>query len=398
MIRLIKKLVVLFFIFGIVEIFNCSSVFATENTPGGDNIIASTSQVTVATNKVWKVTFDDEIDDKTIDGNVMVLDKATNKELEVKVSLENNNKTIVIASDYSTNSNYSLVINKNLKSKNNKGLKAVFSKDFNTDSLASTNANIYMINDITISIEQNESFALPATVDATMSDGTSSSVTVSWDKLLKDTSSPGEYKFYGTVYGYEKKVVLTLTIKDKTDDTANSNNADSSINESNTTKDNTDINEDDVQTHSQLQKSLHTYLSSDENRQSVMERAIELHGGDASNTCVYFASEALRRAGMSDLPEDVCNTLTLTKKLEEMNWQKSTDLSQLLPGDICFTISYGYGPTHTYTFMKWLDPTKYDYAYICDNQVSQYGDAYHVRNINIAGEKDPISYFMYKSE
>ena len=51
----------------------------------------------------------------------------------------------------------------------------------------------------------------------------------------------------------------------------------------------------------------------DNNRQSVMKRAIELHGGDLSNNCVYFASEALRRSGLNNLPEYVCNTVELTR-------------------------------------------------------------------------------------
>jgi hypothetical protein len=136
----------------------------------------------------------------------------------------------------------------------------------------------------------------------------------------------------------------------------------------------------------------------DENRQSVMKRAIELHDGELSNNCVYFTSEALRRSGLDDLPEYVCNTVQLTGQLEKRAWSTSTDFSKLRPGDICFTKSYGSGPTHTYVFMKWVDSGKYDYAYICDNQGNEYDNQiYHKRNVNFATEtKDPTVYFMYK--
>ncbi len=129
-----------------------------------------------------------------------------------------------------------------------------------------------------------------------------------------------------------------------------------------------------------------------------MTRAVELHGGSLSNNCVYFASEALRRAGLTDLSESVANTRTLTNQLVSRGWQKSQNLDDLKSGDICFTIDAdGTGPTHTYTFMKWVDPNYHEYAYICDNQGNEYdGDPYHKRNVNFAtASKDPISYFMY---
>ncbi|ADK15909.1 MULTISPECIES: cell wall-binding repeat-containing protein [Clostridium] len=148
--------------------------------------------------------------------------------------------------------------------------------------------------------------------------------------------------------------------------------------------------------HSELQKNLYNYLSDEDHRQSVLSRAIELHGGDTSNNCVYFQSEALRRSGLTDLPEWVCNTVQFTSQLLQRGWTKCEDLAQLRPGDICFTTN---GPSHTYTFMKWCDPKSYDYAYICDNQGNEYGgNAYHKRNVDFATSlKDAIAYFMYEN-
>lgn len=150
----------------------------------------------------------------------------------------------------------------------------------------------------------------------------------------------------------------------------------------------------DAASHSDLQKSLYNYLTDKDNRQSVLERAIQLHNGVTSNNCVYYASEALRRAGMTDLPTWVCNTNQLTEQLQKRGWVKNTDLSQIRPGDICFTTN---GPSHTYTFMKWKSLDSCDYAYVCDNQGNEYGgDAYHERNVSIPKPtKDATAYFMY---
>ena len=153
---------------------------------------------------------------------------------------------------------------------------------------------------------------------------------------------------------------------------------------------------DSSASHSELQKNLYSYLSDEDNRNSVLNRAIELHGGNTSNNCVYFASEALRRAGLTDLPEEVCNTVQFTSQLLQRGWTKCKDLAQLRPGDICFTTN---GPSHTYTFMEWCHPESYDYAYICDNQANEYGgNVYHKRNVDFATAlKEAIDYFMYEN-
>lgn len=146
--------------------------------------------------------------------------------------------------------------------------------------------------------------------------------------------------------------------------------------------------------HSKLQNNLYNYFMNENNRESTMSRAIELHNGNTSNNCVYFVSEGLRRAGLTGLPEYICNTVQLTSKLQQMGWLKSKDLSQLRPGDICFTTN---GPSHTYTFMQWINPSTYLYAYVCDNQGNEYGgNAYHKRNIKYAtATKEALDYFMY---
>lgn len=127
-------------------------------------------------------------------------------------------------------------------------------------------------------------------------------------------------------------------------------------------------------THSNTQFNLFKYLTDTNNRVSVHYRAIDLHGGDTSNNCVFFTSEALRRVGI-DLPLGTCNTYDLEDKLEAMGCVKSYDLSQLKPGDIVLTEGY----THVFVFMGWASD---GYAYVCDNQADWYDNkVLHLRPI-----------------
>lgn len=75
-----------------------------------------------------------------------------------------------------------------------------------------------------------------------------------------------------------------------------------------------------------------------------------------------------------------------------MGWHQSKSLSELLPGDICFTTPNSEGHfTHAYIFMGWVEQKKFDYAYVCDNQSYDYGTTLHIRNIkNTSRDKDPF--------
>lgn len=390
-----------------------------ENAPKyiSANVYSDATLASVTITKVWKIKFDQELDVNTVKNNVKIIDKNTKEELKSSIEFQDNNKTLSVSSTYAPNKTYTLVINKNVKSKSNSHLDNVVSKDFITDK--EVKPTISSIEDVNVTIKQKEKFELPSTVNANMSNGKTDKVSVTWDKPIKDTDAAGNYVFYGSISGYDKKVKLDLTIKS----TENINNNNTNNNSSNNSQDNnqnnsiSNVNSNgasnensnnetsttnnetiDLEPHSTLHKTLHDYLMNEDNRQSVMKRAIELHGGELSNNCVYFASEALRRSGIDNLPESVCNTVQLTNKLKGMGWSTSTDFSNLRPGDICFTKSYGWGPTHTFVFMKWVNPGKYDYAYICDNQGNEYDNQiYHKRNVNFATEtKDPTVYFMYK--
>ncbi|MBF7095529.1 InlB B-repeat-containing protein [Alkalibacter mobilis] len=148
---------------------------------------------------------------------------------------------------------------------------------------------------------------------------------------------------------------------------------------------------------------LYNYLSSLSNRNSVSSSAIRLNNGYASNACVYFASEALRRVGVP-VSKTMNNIDRFLPYLTANGWVKERDYTKLKKGDICFTTDSNDDkngrPTHTYIFMGWVVEGDYNYAYICDNQAQYYDNqVLHVRNFlnrdeHAGSEKEPFSFFM----
>jgi len=65
----------------------------------------------------------------------------------------------------------------------------------------SVKAKISSIKNLTVSIGQNTQYSLPSTVSATMSDGTTASVAVTWSPSTVDTSKTGTFTYSGTVQG-----------------------------------------------------------------------------------------------------------------------------------------------------------------------------------------------------
>ncbi|MDK0616332.1 cell wall-binding protein [Clostridium perfringens] len=141
--------------------------------------------------------------------------------------------------------------------------------------------------------------------------------------------------------------------------------------------DSTYINKDGVvlhsspaRCHSYTQYKAFNYMSNENNRESVHYAAIDLHGGETTNNCVYFTSEVLRRAGVK-IPLYVANTYQLERELLSRGWIKSGNINELKPGDIVFS-----GYSHAFTFMNWYDN---NYAYIVDNQKKYFDSVLHKR-------------------
>ncbi|MGM0438649.1 MAG: C39 family peptidase [Bacillota bacterium] len=130
--------------------------------------------------------------------------------------------------------------------------------------------------------------------------------------------------------------------------------------------------------------------------------------------CVAFVSAALRDFGY-DIHATVTDGITGSQTKEDTlvynlfaaGFKKSEDISQLKPGDICFTEPEyysgvelsnpytpdqreGYFPNHTYIFMNWVDPSSTKYAWVVDNQGER-----HKRNMSVSGEHTQFGYFMH---
>lgn len=71
---------------------------------------------------------------------------------------------------------------------------------------------IVEIKDLNASVHVKQSYSLPKTVDATMSNKTTQKVAVTWKPQNVVTSKTGTYVYKGTVKGYSKQVVLTLKV------------------------------------------------------------------------------------------------------------------------------------------------------------------------------------------
>jgi len=136
---------------------------------------------------------------------------------------------------------------------------------------------------------------------------------------------------------------------------------------------------------------LSAYLTPDANVSSVLVTAIALHFGDPTNNCVYFSSEAMRRIGVY-VPLVTCNTGQYLAYFRSHAWIASSNISELIPGNICFTTNGWNGnPTHTFVFMGWVNEGDYTLAYVADNQ----GTTVHVRNMGATVETDAFAFYMH---
>lgn len=69
------------------------------------------------------------------------------------------------------------------------------------------------IENINAFVELGSTYNFPTQVKAYMNNGTTRSVEVTWENPTVDTSSEGQFSFYGTVPGYRNKVQLSLNVK-----------------------------------------------------------------------------------------------------------------------------------------------------------------------------------------
>lgn len=83
-----------------------------------------------------------------------------------------------------------------------------------TVSVENAPVKIESIENLSKKVSVGEAFTLPETVTASMSDGSSKEVAITWDGAA-NTENKGVYTFTGVVDGYSKTVIYTLTVEAK---------------------------------------------------------------------------------------------------------------------------------------------------------------------------------------
>lgn len=183
------------------------------------SIVSSVDLNNVPLDKVWKIKLSQPVSLDAAKNSVKIIDKKTNKELPINITLSENDFYINVATlaQYNPSSEYILSVDTNLISKHNKRLKSPVSLNFKTQAAQTPVAvTITGIDDINVSINKGDSYKLPDQVTANMSDGSKKQVSVTWDKAFDSSLAAGTYTYEGSVSGYDKKVNLKLTINSQT--------------------------------------------------------------------------------------------------------------------------------------------------------------------------------------
>lgn len=172
------------------------------------------NMIDVPVDKSWIIHFNQAVDLSSAKENIKIVNKATNEEIPINISLSNydSDMTISTVSTYDSETYYVLEINSGLAGRYSKILKTSFTMSFKTG------AKIESIDNINVSVNQGDNYKLPDEVTALMSDGGKKQVGVVWDKQVDTLASPGNYVYEGQVKGYGKKVDLSLTINPSTKD------------------------------------------------------------------------------------------------------------------------------------------------------------------------------------
>lgn len=101
-------------------LFNSSGVLAAD-----DSVISLGTRTINETNKMWKITFNGDVDFNSIKGNIQIKDVTTGKDISI-TPVQDENKSIVkvdAPSDgYLVGHNYQIIVNKNIKLSNGSSL------------------------------------------------------------------------------------------------------------------------------------------------------------------------------------------------------------------------------------------------------------------------------------
>lgn len=325
-----------------------SSVNQTTNSSSTNQVKQLPEKDNVDLGKIWAIRLNKPVDASSVNSDtIKVIEKDTGKVFNsVYLHVQSGDASqvnIIPTSNYAICKEYSIVISKNLKSKDGSNLGSDVQMDFKTQELPTS------ADDVSASVMQFGSYALPDQVNAKLPDGTIKQWNVNWNSNSIDTSIVGNYTIAGTLEGTDVTVNYNLTVT--------------------------------------------PYQITSASNGTRSQSAIQIQ-----HLNYLMASESYRRVGFN-IDAKICNTKGLTAVLSNAGWQKDYNKDDLLSGDQCFTKNDGTGyPTHTYTFVRWVNDNDHTWAYIVDNQRSTFGDGFHKRDILIVDtdQFDKFQFFMYK--
>ena len=164
----------------------------------------------VPSNKVWTINFTDQVGFDSLTKQSIIVTDSEGNNANVTLSLGQDGKSIIVSppsGGYKAGDSYTLTVEKQAHSEGNVQMQQDRSIHFSIQS----GVIISSIQNLSATINQGDSYQLPSTVKAEMSDGTVKYVNVTWDKQA-DTSVAGNFVYSGIVDGYSSKVTYDLTV------------------------------------------------------------------------------------------------------------------------------------------------------------------------------------------
>jgi N-acetylmuramoyl-L-alanine amidase CwlD len=166
----------------------------------------------VSVSKTWTVSFNKALDSTTVNTTNIKVVGENNVSKEIKVSLANSNKNIIVEpiTNYEPNKSYTLIVTQMVKSFDGKPLTEEVRMGFTT--ISTPIVTVSSVNDLNVTINQGETYTFPTTVQATMSNGLKNDVGVVWDSSTIDTSKVSVNTYKGTITGSAINVNLVVSV------------------------------------------------------------------------------------------------------------------------------------------------------------------------------------------
>jgi hypothetical protein len=178
-------------------------------------VITLPAQSNVSIDKEWNIRFSTPVDINTLNDNLILKD-SNGTLFNIYPTVNPLDSTVIIVkhiTPFKNGTNYILTVNSGIKSLTDKTLSKTTQLSFST--IAKIEPTIVYVEDINKSINQSDSYSLPSTVEAIMSDSSKKQVNIVWNISTVNTSITGTQIFYGNVVGCDKQVKLTLNINEK---------------------------------------------------------------------------------------------------------------------------------------------------------------------------------------